>query len=123
MGEEGNTGSSDQRKDFTERLSRARSSIIDEDKKRFGQRSSYGFGVRVATDLAAAIGAGFFIGWLLDRWLGTTPWLLLLFVVLGAAAGISNVMRAARSYVAPPDGDDKKERSAEGGSDKVNDGD
>jgi F0F1-type ATP synthase assembly protein I len=30
----------------------------------------------------------------LDRWLGSTPWLFLLFFVLGFAAGVLNVMRA-----------------------------
>ena len=39
------------------------------------------------------VGAG--LGWLLDRWLGTTPWGLIVFLLLGFAAGILNVMRAA----------------------------
>jgi len=33
-------------------------------------------------------------GWLLDRWLGTKPWLMIVFFFLGAAAGIMNVYRA-----------------------------
>ena len=39
------------------------------------------------------VGAG--IGWGLDFWLGTTPWGLIVFVLLGFAAGVLNVMRAA----------------------------
>jgi len=39
------------------------------------------------------VGAG--LGWLLDRWLGTTPWGLIVFLLLGFAAGVLNVMRAA----------------------------
>ncbi|HEU5017218.1 MAG TPA: AtpZ/AtpI family protein [Pseudolabrys sp.] len=35
------------------------------------------------------------LGWLLDRWLGTTPWGLVVLVMLGFAAGVLNVMRAA----------------------------
>jgi ATP synthase protein I len=40
------------------------------------------------------VGGG--IGWLLDRWLGTSPLLLILFFLVGAAAGMYNVVRAAR---------------------------
>jgi ATP synthase protein I len=35
------------------------------------------------------------IGWSLDYWLGTRPWLMVLFVVLGAAAGINNAVKTA----------------------------
>ena len=35
------------------------------------------------------------IGWLLDRWLGISPWGLIVFLLLGFAAGVLNVMRAA----------------------------
>ena len=38
------------------------------------------------------------IGWFLDGWLGTRPWLLMLFFVLGGAAGVANVWR----LVSPP---------------------
>ena len=38
------------------------------------------------------------IGLLLDKWLGTTPWLLLLFFLLGSAAGIMNVFRVAGGH-------------------------
>ena len=34
------------------------------------------------------------IGWALDRWLGTKPWLMIAFFVLGAAAGMMNVYRS-----------------------------
>ena len=56
----------------------------------------FGPAVRVAVDLVAGIVVGVLIGWALDRWLDTRPWLMLLFFVLGAAAGITNVMRTAR---------------------------
>ena len=39
------------------------------------------------------IGAG--IGWVLDKWLGITPWGMIVFLLLGFAAGVLNVMRAA----------------------------
>lgn len=51
---------------------------------------------RFVAELIVGVGVGGFIGWALDRWLGTTPWLLVLFVALGFAAGLMNVIRAAQ---------------------------
>lgn len=52
------------------------------------------YGMRMATELVAAIIVGGLIGYGLDRWLGSTPWLFLLFFVLGFVAGVLNVLRA-----------------------------
>jgi ATP synthase protein I len=51
---------------------------------------------RFVAELVVGVGVGGFIGWLLDRWLGTAPWLLVLLVTLGFAAGLMNVIRAAQ---------------------------
>ncbi len=48
---------------------------------------------RVATELVAGIIVGAFIGWMLDNWLGTSPFLLVLLFFLGAMAGMLNVWR------------------------------
>jgi ATP synthase protein I len=50
-------------------------------------------GARVGVELVAALVVALAIGWGLDRWLGTTPWLLSVFVLLGGAAGVANVWR------------------------------
>ena len=55
-----------------------------------------GFAFRIGIELVAALMVGAGLGWLLDRWLGTGPFLFLLFFFLGAAAGILNVFRAAK---------------------------
>ena len=55
--------------------------------------SPMGIGVRVGVELVSALAVAVAIGWGLDRWLGTTPWLLGLFVLLGGAAGVANVWR------------------------------
>lgn len=52
-----------------------------------------GIALRVGVELVAALAVGVAIGWGLDRWLGTRPWFLVLFVLLGGAAGVMNVMR------------------------------
>lgn len=50
-------------------------------------------GFRAATDLAGGIIAGALIGILADRWLGTSPFLLITFLVIGAIAGLRSVYR------------------------------
>jgi len=56
-------------------------------------RGALGIAVRVGVELVAAIGVGVGIGYLLDKWLDTMPWLLVAFFLLGAAAGMMNVYR------------------------------
>ena len=48
---------------------------------------------RVATELVAGIAVGAFAGWLIDRWLGTTPAFMLVLFFLGAAGGMMNIWR------------------------------
>lgn len=51
---------------------------------------------RIGLELVSALVVGVAIGYMLDRWLGTKPWLLILFFVLGSAAGLFNVFRLTR---------------------------
>lgn len=57
--------------------------------------SAMGLGLRAASELVAGIVVGGLIGWRLDVWLGTKPAFLIVFFVLGAVAGVWNVIRAA----------------------------
>ena len=52
-------------------------------------------GFRLSTELVGAVAVGAFIGWALDRWLGISPWGMIVFLLFGFAAGVINVMRAA----------------------------
>jgi ATP synthase protein I len=52
-------------------------------------------GFRLSTELVAGVLVGAFIGWALDRLLGISPWGMIVFLLLGFAAGVVNVMRAA----------------------------
>ncbi len=52
-------------------------------------------GFRLSTELVAGVLVGAFIGWALDKWLGISPWGMIVFLLLGFAAGVVNVMRAA----------------------------
>lgn len=53
-------------------------------------------GFRIAVEMIAALAVGVGIGLLLDQWLGTRPWMLILFFILGAGAAFMNLMRVAR---------------------------
>jgi len=58
-------------------------------------------GFRLSTELVAGVLVGAALGWLLDRWLGISPWGLIVFLLLGFAAGVLNVMRAAGVNMGP----------------------
>ena len=57
--------------------------------------SGYARGFRLSSELVAGVLVGAAIGWALDRLLGISPWGLIVFLLLGFAAGVINVMRAA----------------------------
>jgi ATP synthase protein I len=57
--------------------------------------SGYARGFRLSSELVAGVLVGAGIGWLIDRGLGTSPWGFIVFLLLGFAAGVLNVMRSA----------------------------
>lgn len=57
-------------------------------------RSALGLAFRIGLELVVAVVVGTVIGWAFDVWLGTRPWLAILFFFLGVAAGMVNVWRA-----------------------------
>ena len=82
------------------REARAKAEDITPESKEKNQppKSALGLAFRVGVELVSALAIGVAIGWLLDRWLGTRPWLMLVFIFLGGGAGILNVYRMARGF-------------------------
>ena len=68
--------------------------MADENEEEEVNRKS-GLAYASAFSLFAAVVAGMLTGWLLDRWLGTGPWLLVTGLVLGAAAGLFEFIRTS----------------------------
>jgi ATP synthase protein I len=64
----------------------------DDDLEEVNRKS--GLAYAAAFSLFAAVVSGLILGWLLDRWLGTHPWLLVAGLVLGSAAGFYQFIRA-----------------------------
>lgn len=50
----------------------------------------------IALILPSSIAVGLFLGYFLDRWLGTAPWLLLIFTILGIVSGLLSLFRALK---------------------------
>jgi ATP synthase protein I len=80
-----------------------------------GRGRAMGQALRLSTELVAGVVVGGFIGWVLDGAFGSKPFLMVAFLLLGAAAGILNVVRTAKRMQAeapvpkdlkPVDGDD-----------------
>jgi ATP synthase protein I len=57
--------------------------------------TGWGRALEAGIQFAASIGVGMAIGYYADRWLGTGPWLLFLFLAFGFAAGLRNLLRLA----------------------------
>jgi ATP synthase protein I len=67
---------------------------IEEQQDRANRSRGMAYGLRMSSELVAAILVGGFMGYMLDTWLGTMPWLSLVFIMMGFAAGILNILRA-----------------------------
>ncbi|QIG79235.1 AtpZ/AtpI family protein [Stakelama tenebrarum] len=77
-----------------ERLRQAKSEeAIRSGKARADGDRNYRLGNRVLAELIGGMVGGALIGWVLDRFLGTSPWLLLVLLFLGIASAFRNIIR------------------------------
>ena len=81
---------------FKTRLKIAKSKIKKQVLSDGEKRGSFmGNAFKLGTELVAAVLVGTIIGFILDTWFDTKPWLIIIFFFLGAAAGMLNVIRTA----------------------------
>ena len=82
--------------EFKTRLKIAKSKIEKEIQSDSEKRGSFmGNAFKLGTELVASVAVGTIIGFILDTWFDTKPWLIIIFFFLGAAAGMMNVIRTA----------------------------
>lgn len=92
--------------DLTRRLqdaqARHRAASGDPDAAAPRHTAATGIALRLGLEMVIALCIAMFIGGMLDAWLGTSPWLLLILTPLGLAAGLLNTVRAAKSMQTHP---------------------
>ena len=84
-------------KDLETRLKIAKSKLQSKETNDKGGKGVFiGNAFKLGTELVAAVAVGSIIGFILDNWFGTKPLLIILFFLFGSAAGIYNVIKAAK---------------------------
>ncbi len=89
--------------DFGDRLKAVRGEESGAETSSGSGGAAMGRALRVTADLLAGLFIGVLLGLLFDRLLGTTPWLLLIGIALGFAAGVLNVFRTFNNSETPSD--------------------
>ena len=84
----------DKLKDLKERIETAKSINTPTSKK--NKASGAGFGFKISTEIIAALVVGVGIGLIVDKYLETKPFGLIIFFIFGAIAGFLNVYRVMR---------------------------
>ena len=82
---------------FKTRLKIAKDKLQSKNDKNAKEPSSnIGQAFKLSTELVSAVVVGTIIGFILDKWFGTKPWLIIIFFFVGVIAGILNVVRSAK---------------------------
>ena len=83
--------------DFKTRLKIAKSKIKKDEPADDNKRGSFmGNAFKLGTELVASVGVGTIIGFILDSWFDTKPFITICFFFIGVAAGIKNVINSAK---------------------------
>ena len=83
--------------DFKTRLEIAKSKLKKDPTSNNEKKGLFmGNAFKLGTELIAAVAVGTIIGFILDNWFGTKPWLIIIFFFLGTAAGMLNVIKTAK---------------------------
>ena len=83
-------------KDFKTRLKIEKNKLKKNNINNNQNSSFLGSAFKLGTELVAAVVVGTIIGFILDNWFGTKPWLIIIFFFLGFFAGVLNVFRTAK---------------------------
>ena len=85
-------------KEISARLEIAKKNIKkDQITNESSNAASLGKALKIGTELVAAVVVGTILGFILDNWFDTRPWLTIIFFFMGVAAGFLNVIKSAKS--------------------------
>jgi len=85
-------------KEISTRLEIAKKKIKKKQITKNGSNAaSLGKALKISTELVAAVVIGTTLGFILDNWFDTRPWLTISFFFMGVAAGILNVIKSAKN--------------------------
>ena len=85
-------------KEISTRLEIAKKNIKKKQIKNNGSNAaSLGKALKISTELIAAVVVGTTLGFILDNWFDTKPWLTISFFIMGVVAGILNVIKSAKN--------------------------
>ena len=85
-------------KEISTRLEIAKKKIKKKQIKNNGSNAaSLGKALKISTELVAAVVVGTTLGFILDNWFDTRPWLTISFFFMGVVAGILNVIKSAKN--------------------------
>ena len=92
---------SDQRDQLEDRLKSLDAKLRDHNSRRQAKRPrtdnvNFSNAIRLSTEFVVAILVGVGIGWTIDKYFGTAPWAMIIFLPLGFVAGVKNIMRASQ---------------------------
>ena len=85
-------------KEISARLEIAKKNIKkDQITNKSSNAASLGKALKIGTELVAAVVVGTILGFILDNWFDTRPWLTIIFFFMGVAAGFLNVIKSAKN--------------------------
>ena len=85
-------------KEISDRLKIAKNKLDKSIIKDKNSNSSYiGIAFKISTEFVAAVVVGTTIGFIFDNLFGTKPWLIIIFFIIGALAGIINIIKSAKN--------------------------
>jgi ATP synthase protein I len=90
------------RKSLDAALAARRRKAAAEENRKAGDGAGFATALKLSSEFVAGVLVGAGIGYLLDRFAGTAPWGMIVFLLLGFVAGVLNVLRSA-GMVAEPD--------------------
>ncbi|MEW9837641.1 AtpZ/AtpI family protein [Mesorhizobium marinum] len=72
--------------------------------------TGYGQAMKLSSEFIAGVAVGAGLGWMIDRFAGTSPWGLVVFLLLGFAAGVLNVLRSVGKVAEFGQGSDSRRK-------------